>query len=117
MRATLLALGLLCWTGVTLAAPCQQKRSRDPAFIELVVPDDAIRPSGAQDFAFVNDDTTVDQLFAKVGPPDASSGSGSHHFIYCFTDGTELRVISRDRVAIDSIRHEGKLLFKRSRKR
>jgi hypothetical protein len=117
MKTILLTLVLLCCADAALAAPCQQKRNRDAAFVELVVPDDAIRPAGAQDFAFVNDDTTIEQLFAKVGPPDASSGSGTYHFIYCFTDGTELRVISRDRVAIDSIRHEGKQLFKRTRKR
>lgn len=116
MRLTALTLLLMLLADVGLAAPCQQKRSRDPTFIELVVPDDAIRPSGAGDFAFVNDDTTVDQLFARVGPPDAAAGTSGHQFIYCFADGTELRVYSRDRVAIDAIRHEGKAIFKRKRK-
>jgi hypothetical protein len=113
MRTATAALLLLAFAVPALAAPCPQKRNREPAFIELAVPEDAIRPAGPQDFSFVDESTTIDQLFAKVGPPDASSGSGTYHFIYCFADGTELRVISRDRVQIDGIRHEGRQLFKR----
>jgi hypothetical protein len=117
MRKALLALLLLCAADAALGA-CEQKRSRDPTFIELVVPDDAIRPAGVDDFRFVNDDTTLDQLFARVGPPDASSGtSSSSTYIYCFADGTELRLNTRDRVAIEWIRHDGKLIWKRSKKK
>ena len=117
MRIVLLAVLSMMLADLALAAPCKQKRNREPTFIELAVPDDAIRPAGAKDFSVVDDAMTVDQLFAKVGPPDASSGSGLYQFIYCFEDGTELRVTSRDRVVIDSIRHEGKLLFKRKKKK
>ena len=116
MKQAMLALLLLLVADSAFAA-CKEKRSRDPSFIELSVPEDAIRPSGPADFKFVTDDTTIEQLFAKVGPPDASSGSGVYNFIWCFADGTELKVSSRDRVAIDQVRHEGKLLFKRSKKK
>jgi hypothetical protein len=116
MKHALLVLLLLLVADSALAA-CKEKRSRDPSFIELSVPEDAIRPSGPDDFRFVTDDTTIEQLFARVGPPDASSGSGIYNFVWCFADGTELKVSSRDRVAIDQVRHEGKLLFKRSRKK
>jgi hypothetical protein len=98
-------------------AACKEKRSRDVSFIELAVPDDAIRPAGAQDFGFVTDDTTYDQLVAKVGPPDAAQGTSTSYFIWCFADGTELKVATRDRVEINEIRHEGKLLYKRGKKK
>jgi len=118
-RNILLAAAVL---SVALAGPanaaCKQKRSRDPSFIELALPDDAIRPKGAQDFTFVTDDVTYDQLVAKVGPPDASQGGGRmSYFIWCLADETEVSVATRDRVAIESIRHDGKSLFKRTKKK
>jgi hypothetical protein len=116
MRTTLTAMLLMLAANAAWAIPCAEKRNRDPSFVALAVPEDALRPSGATDFSFVNDDTTIEQLFAKVGPPDASSGSGLYQFIYCFADGTELRVISRDRIAIDAIRHDGKQIYKRKKK-
>jgi len=98
-------------------AACKEKRNRDPSFVELVVPDGAIRPAGAQDFGFVSDEVTVDQLFARVGPPDASQGTRVTFYIYCFADGTELTVATRDRAAIEYIRHDGKMIFKRGKKK
>jgi hypothetical protein len=85
--------------------------------VELAVPENAIRPSGAQDFGFVNDEVTVDQLIAKVGPPDASQGTRVTYFIYCFPDETELTVATRDRSVIEFIRHDGKLIYKRGKKK
>ena len=106
---------------VTMAAQaqaaCQQKRHRDPSFIELAVPEGAPRPAGAQDFAFVNDEVTVDQLIAKVGPPDASQGTRVTYLIWCFADDTELSLATLDRVTIDNIRHNGKLIYKRGKKK
>jgi hypothetical protein len=98
-------------------AACKEKRSRDPSFIELSVPEGAIRPAGAQDFAFVTDETTYEQLVAKVGPPDASQGTRISQFIWCFADGTELMVYTRDQVGIEQIRHNGKLHYKRPNKK
>src|SRR5688572_33058010 len=65
---------------------CKQKRSREPSFVELAVPDGAIRPAGVQDFAFVTDETTYEQLVAKVGPPDSAQGTRVSYFFGCFAD-------------------------------
>jgi hypothetical protein len=116
MKAFMFALALLIATHEAGAA-CAEKRSRDVTFMELAVPDGAPRPSGPQDFSFITDETTVDQMVAKIGPPDASQGTRTSTFIYCFADGTELSVESRDRVAIDSVRYKGKQLFKRGKKK
>ena len=118
MRFThlLLAAGILALSSaVPAGAGCKEKRSRDPSFIELSVPEGAVRPAGAQDFAFVADDTTYDQLVARVGPPDASQGSRVSQYIWCFADGTEVSVFTRDRVVIEQIRHQGKQVYKRGK--
>jgi hypothetical protein len=100
----------------TAQAACKEKR-RDPSFIELAVTEGAIRPTGAQDFAFVTDEVTFDQLIAKVGPPDASQGDRISQYIWCFADGSELNVYTRDRVVIEQIRHGGKQIYKRAKKK
>jgi hypothetical protein len=117
-RSALLAIALLAPAFASNAqAACKEKRSRDVSFVELAVPDGAIRPAGPQDFAFVTDDTTYDQLVAKVGPPDAAQGTRTAYFIWCFADGTELKVATPDNIAITEIRHEGKLVYKRGKKK
>ncbi|HEU5134756.1 MAG TPA: hypothetical protein VFU13_06395 [Steroidobacteraceae bacterium] len=116
MKNALLVLSLLFAT-YDAAAACVEKRSRDPSFIELAVPDDAIRPAGVADFSFITDDTTVDALVARVGPPDASSGTRVTRLIWCFADGTELSVETPDRVIIESVRHKGKEIFRRGKKK
>jgi hypothetical protein len=120
MNAALGLSGMLL-LAAALAAPveaaCKQKRGRDPSFVELVVPDGAPRPAGVQDFAFVTDDTTIDQLLARVGPPDASQGSRLTIFVWCFADESELTVSTPDGVAIEQVRHDGRLIFKRGRKK
>lgn len=111
------ALMLAALVSLPAQAACKQKRSRDPSFIELAVPDDAIRPKGVEDFAFVTDDVTYDQLVARVGPPDASQGTSRlSKFIWCFADGSELTLATRDRVTIEYLRHDGKLIYKRKKK-
>ena len=113
-----LAAVLLCAAfAVPAQSACKQKRSRDPSFVELAVPDDAIRPASAQDFAFVTDETTYDQLVAKVGPPDAAHGTRVSYYVWCFADDTELTVATRDRLVIDYIRHDGKMIYKRGKKK
>jgi hypothetical protein len=115
-KALLLALTLV-FLAENASAACTQKRSRDYTFVELAVPEGAPRPTGVEDFRFIDDSTTIDQLIAKVGPPDAAQGSRVNYFIYCFADGTELAVASRDRVSIDSVRHDGREIFKRNKKK
>jgi hypothetical protein len=113
-----LALALLsAASSVPAQAACQERRSRDPSFIELTVPEGSKRPAGAQDFHFVTDETTYEQLVARVGPPDAAQGTRISQFIWCFADGTELAVFTRDQVGIEQIRHNGKQIYKRARKK
>ena len=57
------------------------------------------------------------QLIAKVGPPDASQGTRIIRLIWCFADSTELWVDTPDRVIIESVRHNGKAIFKRAKKK
>jgi hypothetical protein len=115
MKTALLVLvGLLATHEAT--AGCAEKRSRDPSFVELAVPDGAIRPAGPADFGFVDDATTVDALIAKVGPPDASQGTKKIRLIWCFADATEVWVDTPDRVVIESVRHKGKEIYKRKKK-
>jgi hypothetical protein len=116
MKATLLVLTLM-FGAHEAGAACKEKRSRDVSFVELAVPEGARRPAGAHEFGFIDDSTTVDQLVAKVGPPDASQGTRTTFLIWCFADGTELMVASRDRVAIDSVRHDGRQIFKRGKQK
>lgn len=118
MKVLLLILTLM-FAAHDASAACNQKRSRDSSFIELAVPDGAPRPAGASDFGFVTDETTYDQLVARVGPPDAASGSGSRtsYFIWCFADGTELTVATKDRAIIESLRYSGKQIYKRGKKK
>ena len=115
MKTPLLVLvGLLAAHDATAA--CSEKRSRDPSYIELSVPDGATRPTGVADFSFITDDTTVDALIAKVGPPDASQGTRKIRLIWCFADATEVWVDTPDRVIIETVRHKGHEIFKRKKK-
>jgi hypothetical protein len=116
MKSGLLALVLL-FAAAQASAGCSEKRSRDVSFVELAVPDGAKRPAGVEDFRFIDDTTTFDQLVAKVGPPDASQGTRISVYIWCFADGTELMVGTRDRVTIESVRHAGKVIYKPARKK
>ena len=116
MRALLLAVTLM-FAALEAGAACKQNRSRDPSFVELAVPDDAPRPASVDDFRFITDETTYDQLVAKVGPPDAAQGSRTSFLIWCFADGTELSVATKDRIAIESVRYDGKVIFKRAKKK
>ena len=112
-----LALPILSFLGAAhdANAACAEKRSRDPSFVELAVPEGSIRPAGAADFSFITDETTVDALIAKVGPPDASQGTRVTRLIWCFADSTELWVETRDRVIIESARHKGKDFYRRGK--
>jgi hypothetical protein len=98
-------------------AACAEKRSRDASFVELAVPEGAIRPTGVADFSFITDETTVDALVAKVGPPDASQGTRITRLIWCFADTTELWVDTPDRVIIETVRYKGKDIFRRGKKK
>jgi hypothetical protein len=117
MKTSLLVVLVFLFAAYEASAACAAKRSRDASFIELAVPEGSIRPTGVDDFSFVTDDTTIDALIARVGPPDASSGTRVTKLIWCLDDGTELSAESRDRVAIESVRHQGKEIFRRGKKK
>lgn len=115
MKTLLLVLaGLFAMQDATAA--CAEKRSRDPSYIELTVPDGAPRPAGVADFSFIDDATTVDALIAKVGPPDASQGTRKIRLIWCLADSTEVWVDTPDRAVIETVRHKGREIFKRKKK-
>jgi hypothetical protein len=116
MKTALLILALI-FAAQHASAACAEKRTRDPTFIELSVPDDAIRPTGVADFSFITEETTVDALIARVGPPDASQGSRAIRLIWCFADATELSVETPDRVIIESVHYKSKTLFSRAKKK
>jgi hypothetical protein len=116
MKALLSAIALLS-AAHQANAECAQKRSRDPSFIELAIPDGARRPVSAEEFNFITDDTTVDDLIKQVGPPDASSGDRVIRYIWCFADGKELSLATRDRVIIEEVRLDGHQKFKRGKKK
>jgi hypothetical protein len=116
MKPYLLA-GLLLVAASCADAACSEKRSRGPQFVELAVPDGAPRPKGAEDFNFIDDTTTIGQLTAKVGPPDASDGDSVPVLVYCLPDGSEMRIGSRDGSTIEFVRHDGKQIFKRKKKK
>lgn len=116
MKTLLLTLTLML-AAHEASAGCAEKRSRDPTFIELAVPDGAPRPSSVEDFKFITDETTFDQLVAKVGPPDASAGSRITFLFWCFADGTEVTVATKDRVIIEAVRYDGRQIFKRGKKK
>lgn len=114
-----LALPVLSLLGAAhdASAACAEKRSRDVSFVELAVPEGSIRPASAADFGFITDETTVDALIAKLGPPDASQGSRTIRLFWCLADSTEVWVDTPDRVVIDTVRHNGKAIFKRGKKK
>jgi hypothetical protein len=92
-------------------ADCPEKLQRDPMFIALAVDDKAPRPSSVDDFKFIGDTTTLDDLQAKVGPPDAQKGA--RRFLWCLASGTVVEVESRTGSDIKSVRIDGKSTYKR----
>jgi len=116
MKTLILVLTLM-FAAQEADAACSQKRSRDPSYVELAVPEGALRPASVEDFRFITDETTYDELVAKIGPPDSAYGSRTSYLIWCLADGTEAIVATKDRVAIESVRYDGKEIFKRAKKK
>jgi hypothetical protein len=115
MRTSLMTCVLLAAASFA-PAKCPEKRLLSPTFMELVVPDNAPRPADANAFNVVTDDMSIQNLFAAVGPPDGSDGTSMTVYVWCFADGSEVRVSTRDGTTIDNVRHDGKLLYKRKKK-
>jgi hypothetical protein len=90
---------------------CPERLQRDPAFTAFAVDDNAPQPKSTDDFKFIGDTTTLDELQAKVGPP--SGAKGARTFLYCLADGTVIEVQSRTGSDIRSVRVNGKAFYKR----
>jgi hypothetical protein len=71
----------------------------------------APRPASADDFKFVGDTTTLEELQVRVGPPDATKGS--RRYLWCLASGTIIEVESPDGTVIKSVRVDGKAAYKR----
>lgn len=119
MRTHLLAALVLCcaslWSGAAHGA-CRD-HSRDPTWMELAVPEGAPRPADVTAFSFITDETTVDMVTQKVGPPHASADTRPTKLVWCLPDGSEVSVVTRDGTTILFVRHNGKTLFKRGKKK
>jgi hypothetical protein len=118
MRNFLLATALAGCASMAQAGNCVDKHARDPMFVQLAVPDNAPRPADAGAFSIVDDTMTVEQLSDKIGPPDGSMGSGGKTtvLVWCVPDG-EVRVSTRDGSTIESVRHNGKVVYERKIKK
>jgi hypothetical protein len=92
-------------------ADCPERLQRDPTFVALAVDEKAPRPSSADDFKFIGDTTTFDQLQAKVGPPDAAKGE--HRYLWCLASGKIIDVELFSYGDIRTVRVDGKAVYKR----
>lgn len=104
------AIGMLLLVHTAFAG-CPEKMQRNPDFVALAVDDNVRRPAGAEDFKFIGDTTTLDELQAKVGPPDGTKGA--HRYLWCLASGTIIEIESRTGSDIKSVRVDGKTTFKR----
>lgn len=93
---------------------CPERLQRDPTYVEFAIEDAVPRPSSVDAFKFITDDTSLDQLKAKVGTPNAAKGS--NQFLWCLPDGMVISVLSRDGSEIREVRADGKLVYKRKKK-
>ena len=115
MKAALL-IALACSASLAQAGNCVDKHARDPTFVQLAVPEDAPRPADVSAFAGIDETVTVEKLTAKVGPPDGSMGESVTILIWCLPDG-EVQVSTRDGTTIDRLRHNGKVIYDRKKKK
>lgn len=112
MKYALIASLALCANAAFGA--CPERLQRDPLYVELAIDDNVPRPTSVDDFKFITDDTTLDQLKAKLGTPDAARGSSQ--YLWCLPDGTVMTVLSRDGTEIREVRAAGKIFYKRKKK-
>lgn len=116
MKAYLPIAVLACCTPLAQAGNCVDKHARDPTFVALAVPENAPRPADVSAFTGIDETVTVEKLTAKIGPPDGSMGETISILVWCLPDG-EVRVSTRDGSAIDLVRHNGKVIYDRKKKK
>src|SRR4051794_1456695 len=103
MKYALACCVLICHAA---SADCPERLQRDPTFVALAVDEKAPRPSSADDFKFIGESTTFDQLQAKVGPPDAAKGE--HRYLWCLASGNIVEVELFSAGEIRTVRVDGK---------
>lgn len=93
---------------------CPERLQRNPEYVEFAIDDAVTRPTSIDDFKFITDDTSLDQLKAKVGTPNAAKGA--KQLLWCLPDGMVITVLSLDGSEIREVRADGKLVYKRKKK-
>jgi hypothetical protein len=77
-------------------------------------PSDGSRSSIAiEEFAFIEQDTTIPQVFGRLGAPSRDIGSGIHIYEYLLEDGSSVIIGSPDASVILYVRHGDAVLFQR----
>jgi hypothetical protein len=66
------------------------------------------------EFRFIDRDTTVPQVFAKLGNPGRDIGSGIHIYEYLLQDGSRVIIGSPDGSDIWYVRHGSAVLFQQN---
>jgi hypothetical protein len=112
LKFALIAALVFCANAASGA--CPERLQRDPLYVELAIDDNVPRPTSVDDFRFITDDTTLDELKAKLGSPNATKGS--NQFLWCLADETVISILSRDGTEIREVRASGKLIYKRKKK-
>jgi hypothetical protein len=92
-------------------AACPDSMNRDPTYVTLAVDEKTPRPTSVEDFKFIGDTTTLDELTRKIGSPDAAKGVRT--FFYCLADGTVVTVTTHTGTDIKTVRAGSKLIYKR----
>jgi len=110
MKHTFIACLMLSLLPSAFAA-CPDSMNRDPTFVTLAVDEKAPRPTSVEDFKFIGDSTTIEELTRKVGPFDAARGMRT--FLYCLADGMVVTITTHDGSDIKTVRAGSKLIYKR----
>jgi hypothetical protein len=108
MRNALICFGLIA---PATFADCPERLQRDPTFVALAVDEKVPRPASPDDFKFIGDTTTFDELQAKVGPPNAAKGA--RRYLWCLANGNVIEVELFSAGDIRTVRVDGKTVFKR----
>ena len=110
VKHTVLVCLLLTAAPAAFAA-CPDSMNRDPTFVTLAVDEKAPRPTSGEDFKFIGDTTTFEEMTRKVGTPDAARGVRT--FLYCLADGTVVTITTHDGTDIKYVRVNSKVIYKR----
>ena len=98
----------------TAFGACPERLQRNPEYVEFAIDDGVPRPTSVENFKFIDDETTMTQLKAKVGTPNAARGAT--RFLWCLPDGMVITVVSRDGTEVREVRADSKLVYKRKKK-